>query len=97
MAQVGRTKKQATEKDQVTDVSMTDWFTYRRVNEPLAKAQLTYDANDFLVGAAVISEQADDLINDLTLLINQKVKKAELDQWILGYPTLASDLSYLLK
>ncbi len=97
MAQVGRTKKQATEKDQVTDVSMTDWFTYRRVNEPLAKAQLTYDANDFLVGAAVISEQADDLINDLTLLINQKVKKAKLDQWILGYPTLASDLSYLLK
>ncbi|HJG22852.1 MULTISPECIES: dihydrolipoyl dehydrogenase family protein [Enterococcus] len=97
VAQVGRTKKQATEKDQVIDVSMTDWFTYHRVNEPLAKAQLIYDANDFLVGAAVISEQADDLINDLTLLINQKVKKAELDQWILGYPTLASDLSYLLK
>lgn len=97
IAQVGRTKKQANEKDQVTEVPMTDWFTYHRVNEPVAKAQLTYDVDDYLVGASVISEQADDLINDLTLLINQKVKKAELDQWIIGYPTLASDLSYLLK
>lgn len=97
IAQVGRTKKQANEKDQVTEVSMTDWFTYHRVNESVAKAQLTYDVHDYLVGASVISEQADDLINNLTLLINQKVKKAELDQWIIGYPTLASDLSYLLK
>ncbi len=97
LAQVGVTKKQASETVQRAEVTMTDWFTYHRVNEPVAKAQLTYDEQDHLIGATVISEQADDLINDLTLLINQKVTKAELDQWILGYPTLASDLSYLLK
>src|SRR5699024_8532115 len=31
VAQVGQTKKQATEKDQVIAVSMTDWFTDHRV------------------------------------------------------------------
>ncbi|MEG2644937.1 MAG: NAD(P)/FAD-dependent oxidoreductase, partial [Enterococcus sp.] len=52
---------------------------------------------NYLIGAAVISEQADELIDDLTLVINQKLTKKELDGYIMGYPTLASDLSYLLK
>ncbi|MGC3362546.1 NAD(P)/FAD-dependent oxidoreductase, partial [Enterococcus faecalis] len=47
--------------------------------------------------AAVISEQADELIDNLTSVINQKLTRTELDNYIMGYPTLASDLSYLLK
>ena len=77
--------------------SLTSWFTYHRVNEPVAKAELTFDQQNYLIGAAVISEQADELIDDLTLVINQKLTKKELDSYIMGYPTLASDLSYLLK
>lgn len=97
LAQVGITKKQLTDQYQFEEIDMTSWFTYHRVNEPIAKAQLVYDANEYLVGASVLSEHADDLINDLNLLINQKMKKEELNQLIIGYPTMASDLSYLLK
>ena len=76
---------------------MTSWFTYRRENEPIARAQSIYDTKGYLVGASVLSEHADDLINTLNLLINQKMRKKDLTQMIMGYPTLASDLSYLLK
>ena len=58
---------------------------------------MIYDKAGYLIGASVLSEQADDLINDLNLLISQHTKKEELEQWIMGYPTVASDLSYLLK
>lgn len=97
LAQVGITKNQLTEKHQLEEIDMTSWFTYRRENEPIARAQLIYDTKGYLVGASVLSEHADDLINTLNLLINQKMRKKDLTQMIMGYPTLASDLSYLLK
>ncbi|MBF8807877.1 MAG: NAD(P)/FAD-dependent oxidoreductase [Enterococcus lacertideformus] len=97
LAQVGATKKQLNDQDQLEEYDMTDWFTYHRINETISKAQLMYDANGYLIGASVLNEQADVLINDLTLLINQRVKKEELEQIIMGYPTVASDLAYLLK
>ncbi|EMF0061343.1 NAD(P)/FAD-dependent oxidoreductase, partial [Enterococcus hirae] len=97
LAQVGVTKKQLTGQEEVVEIDMTNWFTYHRVNEPLAKSQMIYDKAGYLIGASVLSEQADDLINDLNLLISQHTKKEELEQWIMGYPTVASDLSYLLK
>lgn len=56
-------------------MDLTSWFTYHRVNEPVAKAELTFDQQNYLIGAAVISEQADELIDDLTLVINQKLTK----------------------
>lgn len=97
LAEVGVTKSHASSSDQVVEMDLTSWFTYHRVNEPVAKAELTFDQQNYLIGAAVISEQADELIDDLTLVINQKLTKKELDSYIMGYPTLASDLSYLLK
>ncbi|EOH89584.1 dihydrolipoyl dehydrogenase family protein [Enterococcus villorum] len=97
LAQVGIIKNQLTEKHQLEEIDMTSWFTYRRENEPIARAQLIYDTKGYLVGASVLSEHADDLINTLNLLINQKMRKKDLTQMIMGYPTLASDLSYLLK
>ena len=60
-------------------MDLTNWFTYHRVNELVAKAELTFDQQNYLIGAAVISEQADELIDDLTLVINQKLTKKELD------------------
>ncbi|GMC03922.1 hypothetical protein K4E_14520 [Enterococcus thailandicus] len=50
-----------------------------------------------MIGASVLSEQADELIDFLTIAINQRLTKEIVDQWIFGYPTLASDLPYLLK
>jgi glutathione reductase (NADPH) len=97
LAQVGITKNQLTEKHQLEEIDMTRWFTYRRENEPIARAQLIYDTKGYLVGASVLSEHADDLINTFNLLINQKMRKKDLTQMIMGYPTLTSDLSYLLK
>ena len=97
LAEVGVTKSFASSSDQVVEMDLTNWFTYHRANEPIAKVELTFDQQNYLIGAAVISEQADELIDNLTSVINQKLTRTELDNYIMGYPTLASDLSYLLK
>ncbi|MFP9181151.1 NAD(P)/FAD-dependent oxidoreductase, partial [Enterococcus faecalis] len=54
LAEVGVTKSHASSSDQVVEMDLTSWFTYHRVNEPVAKAELTFDQQNYLIGAAVI-------------------------------------------
>ncbi|MEG0757217.1 MAG: hypothetical protein RR505_02320, partial [Raoultibacter sp.] len=79
----------------VEEIDMTSWFTYRRVNDPLAKVRLIHEGGK-LVGASVISSHADELINYLALCMDEHLTKEDLSKMILGSPTLASDLFYLL-
>ncbi|GMC02155.1 glutathione reductase (NADPH) [Enterococcus sp. DIV0182] len=97
IATVGTTKIEEDRQVETVTQEMTSWFTYHRVNEPLAKVKLCFNKENFLIGASVLSEQADELIDFLTIAINQGLTKEIVDQWIFGYPTLASDLPYLLK
>ncbi|MFV0559990.1 MAG: dihydrolipoyl dehydrogenase family protein [Enterococcus sp.] len=98
LAQVGVTTQEA-EKSSLYTIErkdMTDWFTYSRINEPIAQATLIYTAENKLVGASLLSSQADELINYLALVIDQKITSKQIEQMIMGYPTVASDLDYLL-
>lgn len=99
LAQVGLTdKKTLADKDnydvQVLDLSQ--WFTYKRVNEPLVKAKIVIEkATGLIAGATILGNEADQLINLFTVMINQKLKAETVNEMIMLYPTVASDLSYL--
>lgn len=76
---------------------MTGWYSYHRLNEPLAKAKVVVDReNGTVVGATVLSNHADYLINIFTLMIDQRMKIDDFNKEILAYPSLASDVTYLV-
>lgn len=98
LAQVGIPTKEALENGQqftIVEKNLTEWFTYHRINEPIAKAKLIFEKNQ-LVGASTLSTHADELINLLALAIDKKITAEEISSFIIGYPSVASDLSYLV-
>ena len=83
-------------KYQTQAVDMTSWFTYKHLNEPLAKAWMIVEKQTKrIVGATVISNEAETLVNTLTQIINSQQTMNQVDEQIFLYPTEASDLSYL--
>ncbi|WP_375178621.1 dihydrolipoyl dehydrogenase family protein [Enterococcus rotai] len=98
LAQVGLTQTRdlasGKYKQQILDLSQ--WFTYKHLNEPLVKAKIVIEKETgMLVGATVLGNEADQLINLFTLMINQSVPSEKINQMIMPYPTVSSDLSYL--
>ena len=97
LAQTGVSIEQATEQEddyEVSQIDATSWFSYSRVNEPISKIKLIKNRKTgLLVGATCLNERADDLINFLSLLIDEKMTTKEATQLIFAYPTIASDLS----
>ncbi|WP_125768550.1 dihydrolipoyl dehydrogenase family protein [Companilactobacillus furfuricola] len=83
------------EQYQVNEFDLTNWFTYHRINEPKAAAKIVLNNNKQIVGATVLTEQADELINLLTIAVDKKMDNSALNDFIFGYPTVASDLQYL--
>lgn len=80
----------------VKDLDLTNWFTYFRLGEPVAKARVVLDKQtNTIVGAQVLSSKADELINYLTTVINEHQTVDEVQAEIFAYPTVASDLPYL--
>ncbi|VDG26049.1 dihydrolipoyl dehydrogenase family protein [Lactiplantibacillus mudanjiangensis] len=100
LAEVGITTAKASEDSaryQVNTLDMTHWFTYYRLQTPKALAKVVVDRQSGLVvGASFLSEIADEMINYVMTLIQQKVTLAELQKLIWAYPTPASDLQYLV-
>ncbi|WP_086349155.1 dihydrolipoyl dehydrogenase family protein [Candidatus Enterococcus clewellii] len=98
LAQVGKITVEEHEKDayEIKEVDMSSWFTYKQRNEPVAKATIISDKESgLLVGASVLSNEADQLINLMTVMINEKIPAERLANQIMLYPTVASDISYL--
>lgn len=98
LAQVGVTAEIAAnnEKDyELSTIDATKWFSYSRLNEPVSKIKVITDKKTgLLVGATCLNNEADELINYFSQLIEQKVTAAAVSSHIFAYPTLASDLSY---
>ncbi|WP_353989801.1 NAD(P)/FAD-dependent oxidoreductase [Pediococcus argentinicus] len=98
LAQVGlsveEAQKQANKYD-INKLDMTGWFSYKRTNEPVSKAEVVIEKeSNRIVGAFVISSEADTVINYLTMIINAKATMSEVQSQIFAYPTEASDLEY---
>lgn len=99
LAQVGLSATDAADqpdKYRVNTLDMTKWFSYYRFGARQAQAKVIIDqASGQVVGATLLSDVADEMINYLTLLIEKHVTLAQLQQLVLAYPTPASDLQYL--
>ncbi|MGE6370902.1 dihydrolipoyl dehydrogenase family protein [Planococcus kocurii] len=100
LATVGVSEEQAREKGhniRVNEFDTSAWYTYKRTNERHAFVKVIIDEEtDQLLGAHLISEEADELINHFATAIQFKLKTADLKQMIYAYPTAASDLGYML-
>lgn len=90
LAQVG-----VQEGAKVVDQDVTNWFTYSRSNEPKAKIRIVLNDKSEIIGATVLSGEADSMINLLTNAIQNHMTHADVKKQILAYPTAASDLEYL--
>lgn len=98
LAQIGLTENVTLENEKYTvqELDLSQWFTYKHVNEPLVKAKIVTDkTTGLLVGATVLGNEADQLINMLTLMVNQKFPADKVKETIMLYPTVSSDLNYL--
>jgi len=57
---------------------------------------LIENTSDRILGAHLLGPHADELINLFALAIRSGIPASELRETIFSYPTLASDLQYML-
>ncbi|GAB3745375.1 dihydrolipoyl dehydrogenase family protein [Spirosoma pomorum] len=100
LAAVGLTEEQASEEG--LDVTVTceetkDWYSSKRINEPVSGFKTLVDKKTGLVvGAHLLGAGSDELINVFTLAIKYKIPAKELASTLMAYPTHASNLSSML-
>lgn len=100
LASVGLREEQARDKGhqiKVKKIDTSDWYTYKRTNEKYAMVKVIIDEQtDRILGAHLISQEADELINHFATAIQFDLATKDLKQMIYAYPTAASDLGYML-
>jgi glutathione reductase (NADPH) len=101
LAQVGLTEAEAAERGIRIDVQrtegMTGWISSRSHHEELAYAKVLKDAaTGTIVGAHLIGHGADANIHLIAFAMRHGLRAAELGAMDTAYPTMASDLRYLL-
>lgn len=100
LASVGMSEEQARQKGykiKVNQIDTSDWYTYKRTNEKYAMVKVIIDEDSsHLLGAHLISQEADELINHFATAIQFNLTVQDLKQMIYAYPTAASDLGYML-
>ena len=98
LAQLGVSPAQAKLDPQnyrVNDLDITHWYSYQRIEDPHARIKVVIErASGRIVGAAVLSMEAEQVINTLDFVIQNKLDAVAINQSILAYPTVASDLTY---
>lgn len=100
LASVGLTEAEATKqglKFRVkTDVT-TGWFTSKRLSTPVSAFKVLVDEEtDQILGAHLLSPNAEEVINLFMLAIHAKLPASEVKQLIFAYPTASSDVIYML-
>lgn len=96
LGQVGISVKQAKQDSQhylVKDIDMSHWQNYRRLRDDLAQIKLIIDrTTTHIVGAEILSDSADIMINYLAILVNLEASFQDVQAIIFAYPSLATDL-----
>ncbi len=97
---VGLTEQQAKERNLNYDVHFeetTDWYSSRRLNEPVSGFKILVDKETGqIIGAHLLGPNAEEIINIFTLAMNAGIKASDLKKTIFSYPTNASDIVYML-
>lgn len=100
LATVGMSEEQARETGKDIDVNHMDtssWFTYSRTNETHAAVKIITDKhNGRILGAHLLSDEADELINHFAMAIQLDLTMDQLKGITFAYPTAASDIGSLV-
>ena len=74
-----------------------DWFTARRLGEPVYGHKVLIDEHsDLILGAHLVGPQAEEVINLFALAIRHGLTAGDLRASLFAYPTGASDIGYML-
>ena len=74
-----------------------DWFSSRRLKEPVTAFKVLIDnKTDLILGAHLLGINAEETINIFAIAMNAGVKAGELKKTIFSYPTNASDIVHML-
>ncbi|MEO6905399.1 MAG: NAD(P)/FAD-dependent oxidoreductase, partial [Ginsengibacter sp.] len=97
---VGLTEQAAKDKNLNYSVHFretTDWYSSRRLNEPVSGFKVLVDKEtDQIIGAHLLGPNAEETINIFTLAMNAGMKASDLKKTIFSYPTNASDVVHML-
>lgn len=73
------------------------WYSSRRVAEDCSGFKvLVEEGTDHIIGAHLIGPHADELINLFALAMQAEIPASKLKHGLYGYPTVGSDLQYML-
>jgi len=72
------------------------WYSSRRVAEDCSGFKVLIDGNDRILGAHLLEPHAEELINLFALTMQTGTPASKLKHAIFGYPTLGSDVQYML-
>jgi glutathione reductase (NADPH) len=100
LAAVGLSELAAKDKGLKFRINKEDtsgWYSSRRVAEDCSGFKvLVEEGSDRLLGAHLIGPHADELINVFALAMQTEIPAAKLQHAIFSYPTLGSDVQYML-
>ncbi|WP_026914599.1 dihydrolipoyl dehydrogenase family protein [Christiangramia portivictoriae] len=100
MATVGLLEDEAKEKGYEINVNfekVDNWFNARRLNvDEYAFKTIIDKNNNTILGAHLIGPHCEETINLFAMAIKTKMTISDLKTMIFSYPTMASDLTYML-
>jgi len=100
LAMVGLTEEAARAKGLDFDVhqaDMTNWYSYRRVGAGCAAFKLLVErGSGKVLGAHILGEAAEEVINLFTLGIRYGLTAAQIKEPLYSYPTRTSDIEYMV-
>lgn len=99
LASVGLTEEQAKNKGIKFKAKFSDassWYNPKRVGIKRAGYNVLVDENEQIIGAHVLYPRAEDVINIFVLAMKQKMKLAELENYLFGYPSDSYDAKYMV-
>jgi glutathione reductase (NADPH) len=99
LAAVGLSEHAAQEKALRFRINRQDtsgWYSSRRVAEDCSGFKVLIDEDDRILGAHLIGPHAEELVNVFALAMQTETPASKLKHAIFGYPTLGSDVQYML-
>jgi glutathione reductase (NADPH) len=98
---VGLTEEQAKQKKldfRVNQGTTTHWPSSKRIGEENGAYKILIDKHtDQILGAHLARHNSSEVINVLALAMKYKIKATELAEFMWSYPTVTSDLKYMVK
>lgn len=100
LASVGLQEKQAAQQGKKFRVNYQDtssWYSSRRMNMKYSSYKvLVEESSAQILGAHILGPHVEELVNLFAMAIRFKLRSEDLKKMIFAYPTVASDIGYMV-